>query len=161
MRGCWSLRAAIAAGVGVALVGIGVAGRGLEEANWPYWRGPAADGMAVGDAPVQWSDTQHVRWKVDIPGLGNSSPVVWGDQVFVTTAVKTGELPPGPSSAPPTGAMSFRGASGLQAEHKFDVLALDRKTGKTLWQRTATTAITGGEIFLRSKTRLYCTGGGN
>ena len=60
------------------------------DANWPYWRGPAADGMAVGDAPVTWSATENVRWKTDIPGLGNSSPIVWGDFVFVTTAIKTG-----------------------------------------------------------------------
>ena len=56
---------------------------------WPYWRGPAADGMAVGDAPLHWSDTQNVVWKTDIPGLGHSSPVVWGDRIFLTTAIKT------------------------------------------------------------------------
>lgn len=90
---------------------------------WPYWRGPAADGMAVGDAPVTWSDTQNVAWKTDIPGLGHSSPVVWGDRIFLTTAIKTGA-----------------GAATEQGEHKFDVLGLDRKTGRILWQRTATTA---------------------
>jgi outer membrane protein assembly factor BamB len=136
-----SLRLALAAGVAAALLATGTAGVGPEETYWPYWRGPAADGMAVGDAPLRWTDTQNVRWKVEIPGLGNSSPIVWGDQIFVTTAIKTGTLPPGESSAPPTGAMSFRGPSGPQAEHRFDVIALDRKTGKVLWQRTATTAM--------------------
>ena len=58
--------------------------------DWPYWRGPAADGMAVGDAPLHWSDTKNVRWKTEIPGRGSSSPVIWGDRIFVTTAVKTG-----------------------------------------------------------------------
>ncbi len=97
------------------------------ESTWPYWRGPAADGMAVGDAPLHWSGTQNVRWKTEIPGLGNSSPVVWGDLIFLTTAVKTGS---------PAG-----GGSGSQAEHKFEVLCIDRKTGRVLWQRTAKTAV--------------------
>ncbi len=90
--------------------------------NWPYRRGPAADGMAVGDAPLTWSATDNVAWKTDIPGLGHSSPVVWGDFIFLTTAIKTGR-------------------GGGQGEHNFDVLALDRKTGKILWQRTAKTAV--------------------
>ena len=45
------------------------------DANWPYWRGPAADGMAVGDAPLHWSSTENDSWKAEIPGLGHSSPV--------------------------------------------------------------------------------------
>jgi outer membrane protein assembly factor BamB len=140
MRHRGSLRLALAAALAGALLAPRTAGVGPEETYWPYWRGPAADGMAVGDAPLQWTDTQNVRWKVEIPGLGNSSPIVWGDQVFLTTAIKTGPLPPGESSAPPTGPMSFRGPSGPQAEHRFDVLSLDRRTGKILWQRTARTA---------------------
>jgi outer membrane protein assembly factor BamB len=114
-----------------------------EETNWAYWRGPAADGMAVGNAPLNWSDTQNVRWKTDIPGLGNSSPIVWGDQIFLTTAIKT-DAPvaaaPAPAASPEAGARG-RAPSGPQVEHKFDVLCLDRKTGKVLWQRTAITAV--------------------
>ena len=45
--------------------------------DWPSWRGPADDGMARGDAPVAWDENQDVKWKVDIPGRGQSSPVVW------------------------------------------------------------------------------------
>jgi outer membrane protein assembly factor BamB len=71
---CWTLAAGLAA----------------EEVYWPYWRGPAADGMAVGDAPTHWSSTQNIRWQTEIPGLGNSSPIVWGDQIFLTTAIPTG-----------------------------------------------------------------------
>ena len=148
-----------------------------DEAYWPYWRGPAADGMAIGDAPLHWSDTQNVVWKTDIPGLGHSSPVVWGDRIFLTTAIKTGagaaatetaQAPgaqPGPAAGPPPAAPSapphavaqgagqgpghgpeqspgqgrggFMGSSGPLVEHKFDVICLDRKTGKILWQRTA------------------------
>lgn len=108
-----------------------------EESYWPYWRGPSADGMAVGDAPLRWSDTQNVRWKTEIPGRGNSSPVVWGDRIFLTTAIPTAA----PAKSTPAGRQDrggFEGGnSGPQPEQRFDVICLDRKTGKVLWQRTA------------------------
>jgi outer membrane protein assembly factor BamB len=99
--------------------------------------------MAVGDAPLRWSDTDNVGWKADIPGLGNSSPIVWGDQIFVTTAVPT-SVPAAPPAAAPSGpAPGFGGrAQGPPlVEHRFELLSLDRKTGKILWQRTAITAV--------------------
>ncbi len=116
-----------------------------EEGYWSYWRGPAADGMAVGDAPLNWSDTQNVRWKTDIPGRGSSSPVIWGDKIFVTTAVQTGtppklEQPAEPAAKTPANKTPF-GDSGPQVEHEFRVLCLDRNTGKTLWERTSITAV--------------------
>jgi outer membrane protein assembly factor BamB len=114
------------------------------EGDWPYWRGPAADGMAAGDAPLHWSDTKNVKWKTDIPGRGSSSPVIWGDRIFVTTAVNSGspageETPPAPKT-PPGGRLQLS-TPGPQAEHKFEVLCIDRKTGKILWEQTAITAV--------------------
>ena len=61
--------------------------------DWPSWRGPADDGMARGDAPVAWDENQDVKWKVAIPGRGQSSPVVWGNQIFVTAAIQIGPHP--------------------------------------------------------------------
>jgi len=90
-------------------------------AHWPQWRGPFFNGMARGDGPTTWSDTSNIKWKTEIPGRGHSTPAIWGDRIFVTTAVPTGK-------------------TGPLAEHRFDVLCLDRKTGKLLWQRTAKTA---------------------
>jgi outer membrane protein assembly factor BamB len=117
-------------------------GFALEDTYWPYWRGPAADGMAIGDAPLSWSDTENVRWKADIPGRGNSSPVIWGDKIFLTTAIKTGpEVKPEQAAKPAAKSRGFGMTSGPQAEHKFDVLCIDRKTGRILWQRTAKTAV--------------------
>jgi hypothetical protein len=62
--------------------------------NWPRWRGPAETGVAPhGKPPVEWSETKNVRWKVAVPGEGSGSPIVWGDKVFVTTAIDTGRKP--------------------------------------------------------------------
>jgi outer membrane protein assembly factor BamB len=138
------LRTPLAIAVSALLFWTLASGLTPSESFWPYWRGPAADGMAVGDAPLHWSDTQNVQWKMDIPGLGNSSPIVWGDQIFLTTAVPTGTPAQPVASATPAASPNprggFGGGSGPQTEHRFDVLCLDRKTGKILWQRTAKTA---------------------
>jgi outer membrane protein assembly factor BamB len=88
---------------------------------WAQWRGPAFTGVSkTATPPAEWSETKNIRWKVPIPGKGSSSPVVWGDRVFVLTAVPQG---------------SAQSAAGVT--HKFTVLAIDRKTGKTLWERVA------------------------
>src|SRR5437773_12435038 len=51
--------------------------------QWPKWRGPEDNGMARTDAPLRWSDTENIKWKTAIPGRGHSSPVIWGDRIFV------------------------------------------------------------------------------
>ncbi|HKY41651.1 MAG TPA: PQQ-binding-like beta-propeller repeat protein [Pyrinomonadaceae bacterium] len=114
-------------------------------AHWPQWRGPFFNGMARGDAPVTWSDTTNIKWKTQIPGRGHSTPAIWGDRIFVTTAIATGKpaATPSPTEEAPSGERRGRGpggGAGPLVEHNFDVLALDRKTGKILWQRTAKVA---------------------
>ena len=102
--------------------------------GWTQWRGPLNTGMAHGDAPLEWSDSSGVLWKVPVPGRGHSTPVIAGNRIFVTTAIPTG-------AAPVTGRMRGGGGNAdAGIEHRFDVLAIDRNTGKTLWQRTATVA---------------------
>ena len=99
------------------------------EKYWPQWRGPYATGVSkTADPPVEWSETKNIRWKVEIPGRGYGSPVIWGDKVFLLTAVPA--VDNGVKSHEPRG-------SGARVPHKFVVLALDRKTGKTTWERTA------------------------
>ena len=62
------------------------------EKNWPHWRGPYANGVASdGNAPLKWSETQNVKWKIEVPGYGHSTPIIWGDQLFVTTAISQNE----------------------------------------------------------------------
>ena len=58
--------------------------------NWPTWRGPEMNGVsAEKNLPLKWSDKENVRWRAELPGPGNSSPIVWGDRVFVSQAVPT------------------------------------------------------------------------
>ena len=109
--------------------------------TWGHWRGPSQTGVAPGAAPVRWSDTSNIAWKVEIPGRGHSSPVIWGDRIFVTTAVPTGR-PAEPASAS-GGRGGFRGdgGAGAREEHRFEVLALDRASGTIVWRQTAATAV--------------------
>lgn len=58
--------------------------------NWHQWRGPEATGVAPhGNPPTEWSETKNIKWKVEIPGRGSSSPIIWGDRIFILTAIKT------------------------------------------------------------------------
>src|SRR6186713_3384610 len=97
---------------------------------WAQWRGPEATGVSrTATPPVEWSETKNVRWKTEIPGRGSASPIVWGDRVFVLSAVPA-ELS-GPDAHAPQGGRKPR------QTHKFTVIALDRRTGKIAWERTA------------------------
>lgn len=108
------------------------------DGDWPRWRGPNDDGMARGDAPLEWNDTKNVAWRTRIPGLGNSSPVIWGNRIFLTTAVPTGAARP--AASPKTPSRGGPGGAGSGVEHKFTVICLDRGTGKVLWERVAKVA---------------------
>jgi outer membrane protein assembly factor BamB len=118
--------------------------------HWPQWRGPDFNGMARGDAPLKWSDTENIKWKAAIPGRGFSTPVVWGEKIFLTTAIPTGKTAATPASQPAQGNQGSRsgggrggpgGGAGANQEHQFIVMCLDKKTGKTLWQKVAKTAV--------------------
>ncbi len=97
------------------------------QAYWHQWRGPEATGVSPeGDPPVEWSEDRNIRWKVAIPGKGHASPIIWDQSVFVATAIPTDREDPAEAEGKvkPTQVV------------KFDLLALDRRTGKVLWQRT-------------------------
>ena len=113
--------------------------------QWPQWRGPLATGVAPSaDPPVEWSETRNVRWKTELPGQGHSSPVVWGDRVFVTAAVPVGErFAPRYDTAP-----GAHDGVPVSQEHEFVVLALDRGDGSVVWRRTVRKALPheGGHV---------------
>ncbi len=146
-------------------------------AQWGQWRGPLATGAAPkADPPVEWSETKNIRWKTKLPGLGHSSPVVWGSLVFVTTAEMTG------AKKPFTGVTPDGAHNNMNPlfDHQFAVMAIDRQTGTVVWRRTVATlqphesthesatwasnsAVTDGEYVLSffGSNGLYCldTGG--
>lgn len=114
---------------------------GAADDDWPRWRGPKDDGMARGDAPIEWTDSKNVAWRVPVPGRGHSSPVIWGNRIFVTTAVAAETAPaPAGSDAPQGQGRGPGGGAGAGREHRFLVLCLDRVTGKTMWERVAAVA---------------------
>jgi outer membrane protein assembly factor BamB len=102
------------------------------ENNWPQWRGPEANGIALkGNPPTEWSETKNVKWKIAIPGKGHNTPIVWGDQLFVTTAVEK-DPSNAPSNEPPKTGMN---ANKTDKVHKFEVLCIDRTNGKIIWEK--------------------------
>jgi len=109
--------------------------------NWPQWRGPGGLGISTEtDLPLEWSATDNIKWKTPIPGRGHSSPIVWGDRIFLTTEIE-GPVVPG---AKPVAHLGWQGEEnyvhpdsvGADRSHTLKVLALDRRTGQILWEKT-------------------------
>lgn len=99
---------------------------------WPSWRGPLASGVAPqADPPIEWSEKKNLRWKLPLPGKGHSTPIVWGDRLFLTAAI-----PHGPSVAPVyDNAPGTHDNVGVTQHHKFVVMAVQRRDGSVLWTR--------------------------
>ena len=116
--------------VGLALL---VAGTAASD-EWPQFRGMQA-GVAMDHPalPVRWSETENVVWKAEIPGLGWSSPIVWGDHVFVTTAISQGEEPQPVKGLYDPG--DLYGKRDAVAAHRWMVYDIDRYTGQVRWKR--------------------------
>ncbi len=105
----------------------------VKNENWPQFRGPHSQGVAENaPLPERWSATENIAWKADIPGSGWSSPVVWGDRIFVTSVVSADE------TEKPKKGLYFGGERpASKAEHRWMVYCIDWKTGKVLWEREA------------------------
>jgi outer membrane protein assembly factor BamB len=90
------------------------------EKFWPEWRGPQRTGVSSSaQPPTEWSEAKNIRWKIELPGRGAASPIIWGDRVYVLTAVPADR------------------AAGVRAVHRFLVMAISRKDGAIAWQHTA------------------------
>jgi outer membrane protein assembly factor BamB len=101
--------------------------------QWPQFRGPGSTGVAESPAlPDTWSNTQNVRWKTAIPGHGWSSPIVWGERIFVTSVIPSGE-----TEAPAKGLYFGGERDAPKVEHRWMVYAVDRASGKIVWEREA------------------------
>ncbi len=121
-----------------------VAGVTASAANWPGWRGPNGDGTTTEakNLAVKWSPTENVKWKVELPAWSGSSPVVWGDRIFINTPSKE-EAAPAEAAPPPPGPGGKarprpggnRPATNGPGGQQLLLLCLDRATGKELWRR--------------------------
>lgn len=113
--------------------------RDAEGENWPQWRGPGSQGISTeSQLPLEWAPGKNIAWSAALDP-GHSSPVVWGDRLFVTAAVE-GEIVPGASMASHSvGGKPWVHPDSVAADrtHTLKLLALDAKTGKIVWDRTA------------------------
>ena len=99
--------------------------------NWPSWRGPTGMGVSAEQKlPVTWSATENVRWKVKLPAAGNSTPIIWGDRVFITQPNDVTKWPP----KVPDYFAGGSSAGGHAVAEKRSVMCFDRADGKLLWQ---------------------------
>jgi outer membrane protein assembly factor BamB len=110
------------------------------DSNWPQWRGPGASGVSSEkNLPIEWSESKNVQWKTEIPGRGHSSPIIWGNKVFLTTSIE------GPVVAGAKAVTHIRRGQvyvhpdSVGGDHSYTIkiLCLDRDSGKILWQKIA------------------------
>ncbi len=104
--------------------------------HWPQWRGPLNTGVAPnGNPPVTWSESKNIHWKIAIPGLGHSTPIVWGDTLYLTTAIPFGEIK---QSSHKHHHHSDGAHDNMPAmrEQKFVIIAVNRTDGSIRWQKT-------------------------
>ena len=108
--------------------------------GWPQWRGPSGQGISEEkNLPEEWTTTKNIKWKTAIPGRGHSSPIVWGNRIFLTTAIE-GEIVPGHKAVIHYDeGKEFLHPDSVGADHKhqFRVLCIDRKSGKIVWDQLA------------------------
>ena len=106
------------------------------DGRWPAWRGPTNNGHAAATAnpPIEWSESKNVKWKTELPGLGNSTPNVWGNKIILTSAVATGRKiePRGKDTAGNPRPVEF---------HQLLVLTYDLETGKEIWKTQVSEAV--------------------
>ena len=117
--------------------------------DWPGWRGPTANGISpLKNVPSTWSADRNVAWKTPLVGRGHSSPVVWGDRIFLTTDIE-GEAVEGvvlPKHKVDGQPFRHPDSIGMNHKHILKVMSYDAKTGKQLWERTAFDGTVADEI---------------
>ena len=115
--------------------------------NWPQFRGPNASGVSANtNLPDKWSATENVAWKTDLPGRSWSSPIVWGDHVFLTAVVNSSE-----SDLPKKGLyLGGNRPEPPKSEHQWKVLCLDLATGKVRWEKMVHQGAPQTPIHLKS-----------
>src|SRR5262252_1267293 len=124
------------------------------QTNWPSFRGANAEGIAKGAAtPTVWNTdkSENVLWKKPIPGLGHSSPIIWGDRLFVTTAVNESKTAP-----LKVGLYGDPGSAEDNDVQQWKIFCLDKATGNILWEKTAYKGAPRQKRHPKA-THAYCT----
>ena len=99
---------------------------------WPQWRGPLGSGVApTANPPQEWSEEKNIRWKLPLPGKGHSTPIIWGDRIYITAAKSFGD----PEKAEPDRAPGAHDNLPSRYHHEFVVLAVSRHEGNIIWQQ--------------------------
>ena len=108
-----------------------------KEKNWPQWRGPNASGIVLhGNPPVKWDEKTNIKWKIEIPGKGHATPIIWGDQIFVSTAIETDKVGKAKGEKEDQDQnRSWMKPNITNKVHQFVVLSINKRNGKILWQR--------------------------
>ena len=107
------------------------------EKYWPQWRGPLSTGAAIqASVPIEFSETKNVKWKTEIPGKGHATPIVWGNNIIIQTAVATDEkIAVQENTAESEGQRRMSGTK-TDAVHEFKVVLVNRTNGKIEWEKT-------------------------
>jgi outer membrane protein assembly factor BamB len=120
----------VMAGTAVVVYALTAGAQGGADRYWPQWRGPLGTGVSKhADPPLEWSETRNIKWKIGIPGRGSASPIVWGQRVFLLTAI--------PAGLPASDAHKPRGGINPRVVHQYKVLAINRADGSIAWERTS------------------------
>ena len=109
--------------------------------NWAQWRGPGGQGVSADtQAPTEWAPGKNIVWKAELPGTGMSSPIVWGDRIYLTAVIE-GDAVPGQRAVKHRQGQEqdwiHPDSVAADKKHTFKVVALDASSGKILWDRTA------------------------
>ena len=136
------MKPALVLAVVAVLAGLPTIDASVADADWPGWRGPGGLGIAAEAAyPEEWSVDRNVAWKTPVPGRGHSSPIVWGDRIFLTTSIEGGSAPEGHKAPVHLGfdlKPGYFHADSVGTDHLYalEVLAFDARSGRQLWERT-------------------------
>ncbi|HSE31122.1 MAG TPA: PQQ-binding-like beta-propeller repeat protein [Pyrinomonadaceae bacterium] len=107
--------------------------------NWPQWRGPDGSGISAETGiPTEWSDSKNIRWKAAIAGRGHSSPIVWGNRIFLTTSIEGPIVPGAQAVRHVRKGQEYLHPDSVGANHSYTLklVCLDFETGRILWDKT-------------------------
>ena len=123
----------------VLLIVVCFSSNALSQTNWPQWRGVNASGVSAETGlPTEWGESKNIRWKAAIPGRGHSSPIVWGNKIFLTTSIEGPVVPGAEAVHHIHKGQEYRHPDSVGADHSYTLklLCVDLDSGKILWDKT-------------------------